>query len=204
MKEITISQESLDAFRSQSECFLAEEEEVQETASIEDIAYENGLEVIETTDQWNGYPSHLRKAIIGLQSFDEAKQLAEQYGLDIEFFERRDGWQLYYRTGNTATEPIRPREEWYKSDDVHFYEHQTYEEFRKWEIDYYLKDFTIPSERRRFIRSQEKIYERVKTLADDEIAVFFGDDYYETISSESMSFYYDTRLTVIGLIKPLD
>lgn len=56
------------------------------TTTIEEIASENGLELIETTAERSGYPRGLQKAIIGFDTFDEAEKLAKEYGLDIEIF----------------------------------------------------------------------------------------------------------------------
>lgn len=69
---------------------------------IEEIAYENGLELIDTTSAMNGYPQCLKKAIIGFDSFEEADKLAKENGLSIEIFTKRDGWNLWYRTGDKA------------------------------------------------------------------------------------------------------
>jgi len=57
--------------------------------SLEYIAYQNGLELIETTDQRNGYPSHLKYAIIGFDSFEQAEKISKGSGLQIEIFEKK-------------------------------------------------------------------------------------------------------------------
>lgn len=75
--------------------------------SLEFIAYENGLELIETTSERNGYPANLKYAIIGFNSFEEAEKIAKDNNLSIEIFTKNDGWQLYYRTGNRVHEPLR-------------------------------------------------------------------------------------------------
>ena len=62
---------------------------------LETIAYENGLEYIETTTGMNGYPQHIRGAIIGFYTFDEAKKLSKEHGLRITTFFKSDGWQMY-------------------------------------------------------------------------------------------------------------
>ena len=70
--------------------------------SINEIASENGLQVIDTTTGLNGYPQSLKKAIIGFEDFEQAEKLAEEYHLDIEIFTKRDGWQLWNRDANSA------------------------------------------------------------------------------------------------------
>lgn len=67
--------------------------------SLENIAYEHGLELIETTSEASGYPRNLKKAIIGFDTFEEAQELADRYGLTVREFTKRDGWQLWVRGG---------------------------------------------------------------------------------------------------------
>lgn len=59
---------------------------MQHEADIKEIAYEHGLEIIETTTGRNGYPQELKHAIIGFSTFREAEELAERYGLKITSF----------------------------------------------------------------------------------------------------------------------
>ena len=47
------------------------------TKDLREIAESNNLEVIETTSQANGYPSNLKDAIIGFESFEDAEKLAD-------------------------------------------------------------------------------------------------------------------------------
>ena len=78
-----------------------------------DLAAQGGLELIETTSERNGYPRCLKKAIIGFDSMEEAREYAEQHNLSIEIFHKRDGWSLWYRTGNRAYDPfIRTAEDY--------------------------------------------------------------------------------------------
>ena len=47
--------------------------------TMNEIASENGLQVIDTTTGLNGYPRFLKKAIIGFEDFEQAEKLAEEY-----------------------------------------------------------------------------------------------------------------------------
>ena len=67
-----------------------------------DLAAQGGFELIETTSERSGYPLDLKKAIIGFDSMEEAREYAEQHDLSIEIFHKRDGWNVWYRTGNRA------------------------------------------------------------------------------------------------------
>ena len=72
------------------------------TTDFYTIAEIENLQVVDTTSAMSGYPQSLKKALIGFDSFEEAERIAGEYGLSIETFTKRDGWQLYYRTNNRA------------------------------------------------------------------------------------------------------
>ena len=76
---------------------------------LEQISYDYPqLEMIETTDQRNGYPSCLRCALIGFENWGEIEQIQKEYDVDEypQIFTKRDGWNLWYRTNDTAFEPF--------------------------------------------------------------------------------------------------
>lgn len=80
------------------------------------IAEIENLQVIETTSAMNGYPQSIKKALIGFESFEQAERVAEEYGLSIEYFTKRDGWQLYYRTNDRAYSAIEVSADEYGDD----------------------------------------------------------------------------------------
>ena len=168
--------------------------------SLEFIAYQNGLELIETTSERNGYPSHLKNALIGFDSFEEAEKIAKDNNLSIEIFTKKDGWQLYYRTGNSAYEPFKNGADNYgdiyselSSEDVDTF----YEEEVKPSVD----NFNDLDSLSNFIKNQKEILEKLELIGDDEKIITCDSRYYETIKKTSMSFYFDTKTSVIGLIE---
>lgn len=73
--------------------------------TLEEIAYENGLEIVETTSERTGYPSHMMDALTGFSSFAEAKRIADEHNLTLIWIDQRDGWQNWHR-GDMASEPM--------------------------------------------------------------------------------------------------
>lgn len=65
---------------------------------------------VETTSAWNGYPEHLVNAVIGFKTFDEAKEYADENGMDLIWLDRKDGWNLWHR-GDQAYFPLTINEE---------------------------------------------------------------------------------------------
>lgn len=60
---------------------------------------------VETTSASNGYPEHIISAVIGFESFYEAKEYADKNGLELVWLDRKDGWDLWHR-GSQAYEPL--------------------------------------------------------------------------------------------------
>lgn len=52
-----------------------------------------------------------------------------------------------------------------------------------------------------FVEKKKEIFEKLELLDEDEMIITCEGRYYETIPKASMSFYFDTKTTVIGLIE---
>lgn len=172
----------------------------QTIKSLRQIATDNGLQLITTTISSNGYPSNLADAIIGFDSFEQAKQLAELHNLSIEIFTKKDGWQLYCRTNNTMYEPLTNSADDYGDD---------YSEFNPTSELHYISEcsqfigeniFQSFDDLQDYIATSKKLYELFENKNEDEIIITCQGNYYDTIKRNSMSFYHDTKTTVIGLI----
>lgn len=166
---------------------------------ITKIAEKYNLEIIETTNQSNGYPSNLQYAIIGFETFKQAEEIAEKYNLEISTFEKRDGWNLWYRTGANMYKAFTNSCEDYgdnysevrKMDEEDFIENEV-----KWFLEDNLKSFEqIES----FLSAKKEIWKEVDMMEDDEIVITYEGNYFETIKKESMYFYHDTKHIVIGV-----
>ena len=168
--------------------------------SLEFIAYQNGLELIETTSERNGYPSHLEYAIIGFDSFEQAEKIAKDNGLAIQIFEKRDGWQLYYRTGNSAHEPFKNGADDYGDNYSEFCSADA-DTFYEKEVKPFLDNFDDFDSLSDFLKKKKEILEELELVDEDEKIITSDGCYYETIKKTSMSFYFDTKTSVIGLIE---
>lgn len=168
--------------------------------SLLQIAYQNCLEVIDTTSERNGYPANLKYAIIGFDTFEEAKRIARENNLSIEIFTRRDGWKYYYRTGNIAYEPFRNSASDY-GDDYSEFSIEDIDTFYEEEVKPFLEQFDDFESVSSFIKMKKEIFERLEMIDDDEIVITNEGRYCDTIQKTSMRFYHDTKTKVIGLIE---
>lgn len=166
---------------------------------LESIAEENGLKVITTTSARNGYPQRLKRAIIGFDTFEEAEKLANENGLSIEIFTKRDGWCLWYREGNHAFAPFERSLEEY-GDEYRQYSKEDLEGFYMNEVQPSVCAFDDFESLRCFLDIMEIIRDRIEDADDDEIILASCGGYYDTVKKTTMSYCYDTRHFAIGLI----
>ena len=166
---------------------------------FENIAEENGLEVITTTSARNGYPQRLQRALIGFDTFEDAEKLAKENGLSIEIFTKRDGWSLWYRTGNHALAPFERSLEEY-GDEYRQYSKEDLEGFYMNEVQPSVCAFDDFESLRCFLDIMEEIRDRIEDADDDEIILASCGGYYDTIKKTTMEYVYDTHHFAIGLI----
>lgn len=163
------------------------------------IAEGNGLKLISTTSALNGYPQQLQQAVIGFETFEHAEMLAEENGLSIEIFTKRDGWGIWYRTGNHAWEPFKRSAEEY-GDDYRQYSRDDLEDFYEREVKPTVDSFNDFASLREYLDKMEELRDKIEDADDDELVLATCYGYYDTIKKTSMSYCYDTRHFAIGLI----
>ena len=166
---------------------------------LAEIASENGLQLIDTTANSTGYPEWLQKAIIGFDTFEQAEELAKENGLSIEIFQKRDGWDLWYRTGCTAYEPFRRSAEDF-GDDYSEFGKDDLEDFYENEVQPMVSEFESFDDLRSFLDKNEKIKDEIEDAEDDEIVITCCGEYYDPIKERTMSYNYDSHRYAIGLI----
>jgi hypothetical protein len=175
--------------------------DIMKDMSLEQIAYQEGLNLVTTTKGANGYPSELSEAIIGMQDFEEAEKLAEKYGLKIVTLHTNAGWQFYEVKIVNTSGPLEIRAEDY-GDDYSFYEGETEEEYYKEVVCERLKDgFDTFKKLLDYVIDQEEIIEAIESALDYEFVVTYRNTYYETIEKKQMGWSHDGHTYVIGLVK---
>lgn len=174
--------------------------ENREKKAIEEIAYENGLEMVEVTRGRNGYPERLHNAVIGFEDFEEAQSIANEYGLELAILRKRDGWQLWERTG-TAYGALDLTD--FFTDDHNFFTKRDAENYYNEYVRPYLMDFENIEELAEFVKKQSEIMEELIYSDDDEMVVTYCGKYYDTLPREAMQ-YNDTLdgcTYAIGLVE---
>ncbi len=167
--------------------------------TIDFLELANEFTLIETTSEPNGYPRNLRKAIIGFESYEQAEELAEKYGLEIEMFEKRDGWDLWARRDrifNAFDMAFIYVEECYD-----FYKKISFEDFCKREdVHGQLKECEDFDEMQARLESFKDLFEEIESLKEGEILIKDNDGNTFVSKEYSMQYSYDTHNYAIGLI----
>ena len=164
-----------------------------------DLAAQGGFELIETTSERSGYPLDLKKAIIGFESMEEAREYAEQHDLSIEIFHKRDGWNVWYRTGDREYEPFTRTAEQY-GDDYNLFTAEYADYYYENEVKEIISDFDNFKDVEKFLKERREVYDAICDLEDDEAVVTYQGSLYEKIKRHSMGYYFDTHYYAIGLI----
>lgn len=170
------------------------------TMDLQSIAYENGLEYIESVSGGNnGYPSGIEGGIIGFVSFDEAKEFARKYDLWMCTFHKRDGWQMYEREGQPY-EPLKVTASDYGCDYDQF-DSDDYEDFFEEQVRPMMDCCENFDSLQNVIDNCKEIYEELGTIDDTQLVITCCGRYYETIDKESMEWSNDGHKWIIGVSK---
>lgn len=182
---------------------------------LENIAEQNGLEVVNTTEGRNGYPIAIMPMLKGFESFEQFETIANQYP-QLNHFElrKKDGWQLWYRQSDDFPCSYKldivvnnNQNYWYKTDKLDFINHALldcfevlFEEVKETEsvvgqlfLDKQLncRDLTFTS-----VEQALSIWERNKNILKNlEYAQWTDDNDVERELSEYIDFYtYDEKI----------
>lgn len=157
-------------------------------------------EKIETTSDRTGYPRFLENAWIGI-SWEYALKMKEDFGVSIEIFKKKDGWNLWYRTGQKANAMFENTVDivenalnvWHCDDERDYFE----------SVREYVADGGLDTmdDVVNYINDCAVIHEKIQTLDDDQVLVEYQDCEYEIIDKYVMSYHYDTWTYAIGIIK---
>lgn len=160
-----------------------------------EIATREGLEYIETTTGTNGYPESIRGAIIGFDTYDQAKEIADKYGFDIELFKTRYGWQFWERCG-WMPNPMKISSEDYGDNYSQYNDVDDVLSRLKDELPYMdsIDEIIAAAENAR------EIIDEINDCKPGEIVITCHGRYYETVAEETMRWDHDSKIFTIGLI----
>lgn len=167
---------------------------------IYDIADDNGLQIAETTTSPNGYPGHVDMAIVGFDTFAQAKELEQKLdGYQLQWLKRKDGQSLWYRTGNAAYEPLTIKESDF-GDNFNFLTPDDLETFIESEVAPFVENCGNFDELEKLVSSRREVYDALLVCGDDEVVVTECGDYYDTIELHPIRWSHDTENIELALV----
>lgn len=111
---------------------------------LENIAEQNGLEVVNTTEGRNGYPIGIMPMLKGFETFEQFQTISAQYPILNHFkLEKKDGWQLWFRQSDFFTDAfeldnyINNVNFWYKHEKAEYIYHSLLSTFELFFSDIY-------------------------------------------------------------------
>lgn len=64
------------------------------------------LQIVDTTEGRNGYPTNTHFAIVGFSTFEAVENFANRFGLSSVVLFKRDGWHFWHRLNNSPYKPL--------------------------------------------------------------------------------------------------
>lgn len=165
--------------------------------NIHDIGEQEGLRVVETTSERNGYPRNCKFALVGLGDFKQAEDLAKKYNLNIINLSKHDGWALWHR-GGMAYGPISFDESWI-CDDERLLKKSALENFFQDEVIGMLENVIEFEEACAIMKNAKEIYEELQNIDDDEQLLLNCGQFIGIYPLAAMELSYDTRMYAIAL-----
>lgn len=164
-----------------------------------DAAYEYGYEVVETTQGMNGYPQGLGKAVIGFETFEDAKDFAREIGGQVVDLCKRDGWQFWKSNG-------RVWEEWKMNAEDYGDDYECVTDAQEWwqgereimsEVEY-----DTPEDMYEHLEMIKDIYEEIEGLCENEQLLICRGRRYDTevIPIKTMRYHIDVWRHEIGVV----
>jgi len=157
-----------------------------------------GLKEISTTSQSNGYPANVRNAVIGFDNFEQAQEFATELELKLTYFKKRDGWNLWHRSGGLAHGAMLISCNDYGDNYNQFRPGIDEPDFFQQEIGDFIPDFQTFDSLEKFLALKKEIYSAIQAASEGEIVLTHNGIYFETIKEETLYFCHDTKHIAIG------
>ena len=163
--------------------------------------YDNIYE-IETTTNRTGYPSELKKAVIGFDTYEEAEAYAEEHDMSIESFFQKDGWSLWARDGYPLHAFQLHASDF--SDDYRQYNWCDAERFMEEAMEELaeLKEYDDWTEEQveDYLEKARKVRDEISKLKEGQFACVYDNYVFAVYECETMQYYHDGTTYAIGCI----
>lgn len=168
---------------------------------IIDIAYSEGLTIVETTTEISGYPKNLKKVLIGFDNFEQIEKIAQTYNLQIIEILKKEGQQLYTRKKDHCLKPFSICADDYGND----YRQFTFDDYDNFYTNFvkpHLQDFDDFYQLETFIHSMKNIEDEISIMNEGERLIVNSEfDIVDTVNDNMIEYNIDGTKHFIALIK---
>lgn len=163
------------------------------------------LQIGEITYGSNNYPSNLGDfAVTGFNTYEQAKDLAQELEVDICLFKKKDGWHFWEKMGDRH-KPLTYQDYLYDLGD----DYQIISDMNQ-ENDYYeqtIKDFASKWEFNKIqnvLNERKNVIDKLEELPETHVLIKYCYGFFETFPKECMFYHEDVTTWEVGLFVPRD
>ena len=152
---------------------------------------------VSTTSESTGYPKNIRTAYL-FTNWDDIQDILKgnEDLLSCEVFMKREGWDLYYRTGRHVDEPFNITAE-LLGGIIEY--NNTEEVFAECLYNVKERDWSCVEELYNYVETMQDITNTAESLGDDEVLIEFECEY-GVYKRKNVSYHEDSKYYEIGLI----
>lgn len=158
---------------------------------------ETNMLYVSTTSESTGYPKNIRTAYLPMD-WDTMQYFLKgnEDLLSCEVFMKREGWDLYYRTGKQVDEPFKITAE--LLGGIREY-NNTEEVFAECMNGVKERDWSCVEELYNYVETMRDMTDTAENLGDGQVLIEFEYEY-RVCDKEDVSYYEDGKYYEIGLI----
>jgi hypothetical protein len=167
---------------------------------LEEIQQEHqNLSLVQTNGQYDGnWCKNVRLALVGFDSVEQAKQVADEYGLEMWYLNRKDGHDFYNREGEDYNQQgFEISAESFGCDFEMFTSAEEYWGGIRDIISDEEMDFWCAMD---FMKNAENVYNEIDMLDENQVVITHEGRYFGTFSKFETSYSEDNNNHIIGVL----
>lgn len=189
--------------------------EVEETEEPEKINYKDltlsekedyflnfdGLDIISTTSDANGYPKNIINAVIGFRSWEELKEFSTLFDLPVIVLHRKDGWNYWHREANEPWGPFLIEAEDFGDDCLSYAKGEDMYYIDSWFDSVCYADYDEADEYKQLFHDAMECRNTIYKLDDNQLAIIRNNrQVVDVVDRLTLCYSLDSNHYVIGLL----
>lgn len=161
----------------------------------------DGLDIVRTTSDANGYPKNVGNAVIGFKSWEELKEFSSLFDLPIIVLHRKDGWHYWHIEANEPWEPFEMKAEDFGDDCTAYAKGESRFYLEDWLDAAFYKDYDEADEYKQLINDAIECRHTIYKLDDNQLAIIRNNrQVVDVVDRFTLGYSLDSNHYVIGLL----